>query len=68
MALSVGSGIGFDEAGRGFQPYDYIQMIYPAIGGRFAALYFGLLPLGPGRLRAGRTCGEIVPLLQRRGG
>ena len=46
MALSVRSGIGFDEAGRGFQPYDYIQMIYPAIGGRFAALYFGLLPLG----------------------
>ena len=40
------SGIGFDEAGGGFQPYDFIQMIYPAIGGRFASLYFGLLPLG----------------------
>ena len=45
-ALSVRSGIGFDEAGGGFQPYDFIQMIYPAIGGRFASLYFGLLPLG----------------------
>ena len=46
VALSVRSGIGFDEAGGGFQPYDFIQMIYPAIGGRFASLYFGLLPLG----------------------
>jgi hypothetical protein len=43
---SVRSSVSFDEAGVGFQPYELIQLIFPVIGGRFSALYVGLLPLG----------------------
>jgi hypothetical protein len=46
MALSGRASIGFEEAGRGFLPYDLLQLIYPSLGGAFPALYVGLVPLG----------------------
>jgi len=44
--LSTRSRLGFEEAGTGFMPYELIQLVFPAIGGEFPALYVGLLPLG----------------------
>jgi len=46
MALSTRAGIGFEEAGRGFTPYDLLQVVLPAVGVPFPALYVGILPLG----------------------
>ncbi len=46
MALSTRAGIGFDEAGRGFTSYDLLQVILPAVGVPFPAMYVGLLPIG----------------------
>jgi hypothetical protein len=46
MRLSIRAGIGFEQAGGGFMPYDLLQAIFPAVGVPFAALYFGVLPVG----------------------
>lgn len=46
LPLSARAGISFEEAGRGFTPYDLLQLLYPAVGGQFQALYVGILPLG----------------------
>ncbi|PKO21621.1 MAG: hypothetical protein CVU38_13755 [Chloroflexi bacterium HGW-Chloroflexi-1] len=46
LALSTRSGIGFEEAGRGFTPYDLVQLVFPQVGGAVPALYVGILPLG----------------------
>lgn len=45
-ALSVRASLSYEEAGRGFMPYDLIQLVYPVVGGQFPALYIGVLPLG----------------------
>ena len=44
--LSTRASIGFDEAGRGFTSYDLLQLVLPAVGVPFPALYLGILPLG----------------------
>jgi hypothetical protein len=46
MRLSIRSSIGFEEAGAGFMPYDLWQLVLPAVGVPFTALYLGVLPLG----------------------
>jgi hypothetical protein len=46
MLLSTRTGLGFNEAGSGFMPFDLMQLILPAVGGQFPALYMGLIPLG----------------------
>jgi hypothetical protein len=46
MRLSIRAGIGYEQAGGGFMPYDLLQAIFPAVGVPFAALYFGVLPVG----------------------
>ncbi len=44
--LSTRTILSFEESGTGFLPYDLIQVIFPAVGGQFPALYVGILPLG----------------------
>ena len=46
LVRSIRMDLGFEEAGRGFMPFDLLQLILPAIGGQFPALYLGILPLG----------------------
>ena len=46
IALSTRAGIGFEEAGQGFTTYDLLQVVLPAVGVPFPALYVGILPLG----------------------
>ena len=46
MLLSTRTSLGFNEAGGGFMPFDLMQIILPAVGGQFPALYMGLIPLG----------------------
>lgn len=46
LPLSMRASIGFEEAGRGFTPYDLLQLLYPAVGGQFQALYVGVLAIG----------------------
>ncbi len=46
LPLTLRSSLGFEEAGRGFMPYDLLQIIFPAIGGEFQALYIGVLAPG----------------------
>ncbi len=46
MRLTTRAAMGFDEAGTGFTPYDLLQLILPAVGVPFPALYMGVLPLG----------------------
>jgi hypothetical protein len=46
MRLSTRSAGSFDEMGIGFTPYDLIQVVLPAVGVPFPALYVGILPLG----------------------
>ena len=55
MALSTRAGIGFDEAGRGFTPYDLLQLVLPAVGVPVPALYMGVLPLGLAALALWRS-------------
>lgn len=44
--LSTRASLSFEESGTGFLPYDLIQLILPAVGEPFPALYVGVLPLG----------------------
>lgn len=46
MRLSTRAVGSFDEMGSGFTPYDLIQIVLPAVGVPFPALYIGILPLG----------------------
>jgi hypothetical protein len=46
MRLSTRAAGSFDEMGNGFTPYDLIQIVLPAVGVPFPALYVGILPLG----------------------
>ncbi len=46
MLLSTRASSSFEEMGAGFLPYDLIQLILPAVGVPFPALYVGVLPLG----------------------
>ena len=46
MRLSTRGISSFEEMGVGFLPYDLIQLILPAVGVPFPALYVGILPLG----------------------
>ncbi len=46
MRLSTRANASFDEMGAGFLPFDLIQLILPAVGVPFPALYVGILPLG----------------------
>lgn len=46
LVRSIRMDLGFEEAGRGFLPFDLLQALFPAIGGQFPALYFGVLPPG----------------------
>lgn len=46
MRLSTRANASFEEMGVGFLPYDLIQLILPAVGVPFPALYVGMLPLG----------------------
>ncbi len=46
MRLSTRAAGSFEEMGSGFTPYDLIQIVLPAVGVPFPALYVGLLPLG----------------------
>jgi hypothetical protein len=46
MRLSTRVAGSFDEMGSGFTPYDLIQIVLPAVGAPFPALYVGILPLG----------------------
>jgi hypothetical protein len=46
LVRSIRMDLGFEEAGRGFMPFDLLQLILPAIGGQFPALYLGILPPG----------------------
>ncbi len=46
MRLSSRAGLGIDAAGKGFTPYDLLQLVLPQVAVPFAALYVGALPLG----------------------
>ncbi|MCB9140867.1 MAG: YfhO family protein [Anaerolineales bacterium] len=46
MRLSTRAATSFEEMGQGFTPYDLIQLVLPAVGAPFPALYVGILPLG----------------------
>jgi hypothetical protein len=46
MGLSTRASAGFEELGGGFTPYDLIQLVLPAVGVPFPALYVGILSLG----------------------
>ncbi|MCB0246516.1 MAG: hypothetical protein KDI12_24090, partial [Anaerolineae bacterium] len=46
MRLSTRAAGSFEEMGQGFTPYDLIQLVLPAVGAPFPALYVGVLPLG----------------------
>lgn len=46
LRMSTRSAGAFDELGGGFTPYDLIQLVLPAVGVPFPALYVGVLPLG----------------------
>jgi hypothetical protein len=46
MRLSTRAAGSFEEMGSGFTPYDLIQIVLPAVGVPFPALYVGILPLG----------------------
>lgn len=46
LVRSTRANLGFTSLGQGFTTYDLLQLIYPQIGGRFPALYLGILPLG----------------------
>ena len=46
MRLTTRAAGSFDEMGSGFTPYDLIQIVLPAVGAPFPALYVGVLPLG----------------------
>jgi hypothetical protein len=66
-ALSGRASLRFEEAGRGFLPYDLLQLIYPALGGGFPALYVGLVPLGLALLAATSVRSSLdMPLQARR--
>ncbi|MEZ4767596.1 MAG: YfhO family protein [Caldilineales bacterium] len=46
MRLSTRAAGSFEEMGGGFTPYDLIQLVLPAVGVPFPALFVGVLPLG----------------------
>ncbi len=46
MLQSTRANSSFEIMGSGFTPYDLIQMVLPAVGVPFPALYAGILPLG----------------------
>ena len=68
MRLSIRAGIGYEQAGGGFMPYDLLQAIFPAVGAPFAALYFGVLPVGLAiaGLIYGRAKDVSLPLAMQR--
>ncbi len=63
LPLTLRSAIGFEEAGRGFTPYDWLQVIFPAIGGEFQALYVGML--APGLVVVALAVAARDPMLPR---
>lgn len=46
MRLSTRAEGSFEIMGSGFTPYDLLQLVLPAVGAPFPALYAGILPLG----------------------
>ena len=58
MRLTTRAALGFEEAGTGFTPYDLLQLILPAVGVPFPALYMGVLPLGLAVLALAQRAGQ----------
>jgi hypothetical protein len=46
LRLSTRAGASFEEMGSGFTPYDLLQLVLPAVGVPWPALFVGVLPLG----------------------
>jgi hypothetical protein len=63
IPLSARAAIGFEEAGKGFTPYDWLQVIFPQIGGAFQILYVGVLV--PGLVAVGLTTARRASDLPR---
>lgn len=63
IPLSLRAAIGFEESGTGFTTYDWLQVVFPPLGGAFQVLYVGVLV--PGLAAVGLTAARRASDLPR---